>query len=190
MVCPAWASFLLNNPWRRLIMRPEALLRAFVRPGQTVADIGCGPGFLTVPLAELVGAGGRVIAVDLQQGMLDRVKRLAARKGLADRIDLHRCTADKLGLDTPIDFAVCLWVLHEVPSQEALFSELLNCLRPDARVLIAEPYVHVRKSSFAKTLSLAQKAGYSVVGRPRVWSSRAALLTPCRNEVARDPDQS
>ena len=70
-VCPSWLAFVLNNPLRKLLQNPEKILKGLVQEGQTAVDLGCGPGFFTLPLARMVGESGRVIAVDLQSKMLD-----------------------------------------------------------------------------------------------------------------------
>ena len=91
-------SFFLNSRFRRLITDPEALLSPYVRPGQTVADIGCGPDFFTLALARLVGSNGRVIAADVDQYMLDKLVLSARRECLDGRIIAHRCDQGSLGL--------------------------------------------------------------------------------------------
>ncbi len=73
--CPAWFSFSLNNALRRIIHKPEAILEGLINPGDTVIDVGCGPGYFTVPMAEITGSGGRVIAVDLQDAMLEKLAK-------------------------------------------------------------------------------------------------------------------
>ena len=78
-VCPWWLCFTFDNPLRRLIHNPDRLLRSWIAPGQTAIDIGCGMGYFTLPMARLVGNSGRVIAVDLQAQMLDRLQRRAER---------------------------------------------------------------------------------------------------------------
>ena len=98
MVCPWWVCYSFDNPLRRLFHDPERLLDPYVKPGMTVVDIGCGMGYFTVGLAKLVGPEGKVIAVDLQQQMLDALERRARRAGMADRIVLHRCRKESLGV--------------------------------------------------------------------------------------------
>ena len=68
-ICPWWMGYLLANPLRRLLEEPEKLIGPFVKEGMTVVDYGCGMGFFTLPMARLVGPGGKVIAVDVQEKM-------------------------------------------------------------------------------------------------------------------------
>ncbi|MBK9392138.1 MAG: methyltransferase domain-containing protein [Bacteroidetes bacterium] len=74
-VCPATYAGSLDNFLRRMMHKPEKILSPFLKEGMTALDMGCGPGFFTVDLARLVGDGGRVIAADLQQEMLDKMFR-------------------------------------------------------------------------------------------------------------------
>ena len=90
-VCPAEHAGWLSTPLRRLGQDPRRILHGLVTEGDTAVDLGCGPGFFTLPMASMVGHGGTVIAVDLQQEMLDRLRLRAERAGLAARIRLHRC---------------------------------------------------------------------------------------------------
>jgi ubiquinone/menaquinone biosynthesis C-methylase UbiE len=85
-VCPVRYAGLLTGWVRRLINRPKRILRPHVATGDTVVDLGCGPGFFTLPLAELVGPEGRVVAVDVQEGMLEIVRTRAEAAGLSSRI--------------------------------------------------------------------------------------------------------
>ena len=67
MICPWWLAYTFDHPLRRLVHRPRTLYGAYVCEGMTVCDLGCGLGFNTMGLAELVGPNGRVIAVDGDQ---------------------------------------------------------------------------------------------------------------------------
>jgi ubiquinone/menaquinone biosynthesis C-methylase UbiE len=176
-VCPARYAGWLSTPFRRLMAHPARILGDLVSPGDTAADLGCGPGFFTLPLAEMVGDEGSVIAVDLQQAMLDKLGGRAERKGLASRIHLHRCEAGTLGLDGErADFALAFWMVHEVPDQWRFFRETHELLRSGARLLLVEPRGHVVRAAFAQTLAAAEAAGFRTVGRPRITFSFSALL--------------
>jgi ubiquinone/menaquinone biosynthesis C-methylase UbiE len=77
-VCPWWCAwFSLSNPLRRLVHDPQVIVGPFVEPGMTVLDVGCGVGWFSIPMAQMVGEKGQVIAVDLQPQMLDMLRRRA-----------------------------------------------------------------------------------------------------------------
>ena len=128
-VCSADHAGWLSTPARRLVTDPRRMLRGLVGPGDVVMDVGCGPGFFTLPLAEAVGDGGSVIAVDLQAAMLDKVRDRAVKSCLMQRIRLHRCGPDSLGLEEVqgvgrLDFALAFWMIHEAPSRAGLLAEI------------------------------------------------------------------
>jgi len=175
-VCPWWLIRTFDNPLRRAFQDPARILGPLVRPGQTALDVGCGIGYFAVPLARMVGPSGRVIAVDLQPEMLEGLRRRADREGLAERIRLHRCTADSLGVEGPVDLALAFWVVHEVPDGARLLDQLASLLRPGGHLLVAEPILHVRAREVERTVALAQASGLELVARPRIAFSRAAVL--------------
>lgn len=142
----------------------------------TVLDIGCGPGFFSIALAKLVGISGRVIAVDLQESMLNKVRKKIKGTEIEDRIILHQCKEDKIGTLEMVDFAIALYMLHEVPYQEKTLNEIASILKSNGRLLIAEPYVHVSKRAFERTVKIAQDAGFVIVKKPDIFFSRAVLL--------------
>lgn len=175
-VCPWWGGYFIDNRLRRLIHKPERILGPHVRAGMTAMDFGCGMGFFAIALARLVGDGGRVIAVDLQQKMLDVLSKRAAKAGVLDRIRTHRCEADAIGLDEPVDFALAFYSAHEVPDLRKLLIDIHRCLRPGGRLLVVEPIGHVTAAAFQDMVSLAEGVGLALCERPRVRLSRAAVL--------------
>jgi len=175
--CPWWFGYTFDNPLRRRIHDPALILGDLVRPGDTVADIGCGLGFFTVALAEMVGARGTVIAVDLQRQMLERTRRRAERRGLDDRIQFHACATDHVGVAGPVDFVLAFWMVHEVQHPTAFLAEVRSMLRPRGQFLIAEPRIHVPAARFARTVESARGAGFEVGAGPAVRFSRAVLCT-------------
>jgi ubiquinone/menaquinone biosynthesis C-methylase UbiE len=175
-VCPWWGGYFIDNPLRRLLHNPQKILGPYVRPGITAMDFGCGMGLFSIAMAKLAGDGGRVIAVDLQQKMLDVLEKRAKKAGVMDRITTHRCEADSLGLTEAIDFALAFYSAHEVPDLGRLLGEIHGCLRPAGKLLVVEPMGHVGSKDFEAMLSLAEKIGFRVQERPRVRLSRAAVL--------------
>lgn len=179
-LCPPWIAYWLANPLRRLLQKPEEILSGLLAPGLTALDIGPGMGFFSLPMARLVQPDGIVICVDVQEKMLQGLRRRAEAAGLADRIVTRVCPPDSLSLEDyagQVDFALVFAVVHEMPDVPQLFADLAAALKPGAKCLLAEPRGHVSPPAFARTLSLAEQAGLAVTTRPAIRGSHAALLT-------------
>jgi 2-polyprenyl-3-methyl-5-hydroxy-6-metoxy-1,4-benzoquinol methylase len=179
-VCPWWLGYLLASPPRRLIDDPAKILAPYVREGMTVLEPGPGMGFFTLELARRVGASGRVVAVDIQPKMLDRLKRRAAHAGLMARLDIRLAQPDSLGLAEAagtVDFVLAFAVVHEMPSTSSFFQRATQAMKPGAHLLLAEPEGHVKPALFEAELAAAAQAGLRVSGRPVIRRSLAAVLT-------------
>lgn len=175
-VCSAEHAGWLATPLRRLFHDPRRVLAGLVALGDTAIDFGCGPGYFTLPLAEMVGPGGRVVAVDLQAAMLERVRERAQAAGLAERIALHSCATDTLGELPPADAALAFWMVHEVPDVARFLGEVAAALKPGGRFLLVEPRGHVSGRAFAATVELAAAAGLRPTSTPRVRMSRTTMF--------------
>jgi ubiquinone/menaquinone biosynthesis C-methylase UbiE len=178
IVCPWWIGYLLANPLRRLLQDPEKILDGHVEPGMKVLDAGCAMGFFSLAMARMVGPEGRVHSVDLQQRMIDSLVKRARKAGLSERIETRVCGGADLGIDDlvdRIDFALAFAVLHEVPDVSLFLKQVNRALRQQGRLLVAEPAGHVGRGAFEATLDKIQRSGFDVLGRPRIWRSRAAL---------------
>jgi ubiquinone/menaquinone biosynthesis C-methylase UbiE len=175
-VCPWWFCFTFDNFIRKLFHNPENILSPYVREGDTVLDLGPGMGYFSIPLARMVGDKGKVIAADVQARMMAALQKRARKQGMEGRIVCHVCEADSIGLQEPIDFALAFWMIHEVPNQNKLFFEIKASLKPDGKLLVAEPAIHVRRSMFEETLKRAGDAGFTVTESPGIFMSRTALL--------------
>jgi len=175
-VCPWWGGYFIDNPLRRLFHNPAKIVGPYVGPGMTVMDVGCGMGFCSIAMAKIVGDSGQVIAIDLQQKMLEVLRQRAAKAGVADRIVLHKCQQNRLGIVAQADFALAFMMVHEVPDQRRLLAEIQACLKPGGKLLVAEPKIHVSRKAFGKTVALAGEVGLNVVEEPRVRGCRAVVL--------------
>ena len=138
-VCPWWGGYFIDNRLRRWIHNPVKILAPYVKPDMTVMDFGCGMGMFSIAMAQLVGSKGRVIAVDLQQKMLDVLQKRARKAGVLDRIRVHRCERNSIGLDEPVDFALAFYSAHEAPDLRRLLGEIHSNLWPQGRLLVVEP---------------------------------------------------
>ena len=171
-VCPWWLAYTFDNPLRRLIHNQEKMLKKFIKEGDTVIDIGCGMGYFSIGMAKMAGAKGRVISVDLQEKMLERVRLRAQQKGLLSRITLHKCSSDKLGVSEQADFALGFWMVHEVRNKDAFFNEIVAFLKPGAHFLLVEPMIHVKEDYFRKITDIATKTGLKSYSEEKIGLSR------------------
>jgi ubiquinone/menaquinone biosynthesis C-methylase UbiE len=173
-------GYFLASPVRRLLSGdPQELLAPYVRLGMRVLEPGPGMGFFTLALACLAGTSGRVIAVDVQPKMLDGLKRRANKAGLLDRIDARLAGADSMGisdLSAVVDFTLAFAVVHEMPSADSFFTQVSAVSKPGAQLLFVEPAGHVKLEEFQAELEAAARAGFSIIGRPSIRRSHAALL--------------
>ena len=176
-VCPAEFSGSLDNPFRRLIHKPGKMLAPYIHKGMYVLDLGCGPGYFTPELAKLVGEGGKVLAADLQQEMLDKMTRKIRGTDLEKRVEAHLCQSDRTGITEKVDFVLAFWMVHEVPDQLKMFEELRSILNPGGRIFIIEPKFHVSKRSFLKMIGFTETAGFEILEKPWVAISRTVLLS-------------
>lgn len=182
-VCPWWLAYTFDNPLRRFLHDPQELLGRHVRPGMTVADIGCGLGYFSVAMAKMVGSTGSVTAVDLQQQMLDRMQKRAKRAGVAGLIRPVLATGDDIRLAGPVDFILLFWMVHEVSDIPKFFSQVASALAAGGRILYAEPRMHVSEDRFREIIAFARGAGLVEEGSALVRISRAVVL-------AKQPDSA
>jgi 2-polyprenyl-3-methyl-5-hydroxy-6-metoxy-1,4-benzoquinol methylase len=175
-VCTWWKAYTFDNPIRKLLHKPQSVLGVYVKGGMTVTDVGCGMGHFSIGMAKLVGESGKVIAIDLQQKMLDVMLKRAKRAGVAERIFPYRCESNNIGKVEHADFILAFWMVHEVDDKGAFFTQLKSHLKPKGKILIAEPKMHVNSEEFEKTIETAQSSGLRCCGKPSIRFSIAALF--------------
>ena len=178
-VCPWYLGYFLASPVRKILQHPVKILSPHVKEGMTTLDIGSAMGYFTLPLAELVGKSGRVIAVDLQEKMISVLAKKAKRRGLAERIETRICTGDSFKIDDlagKIDVALTFAVLHEIPDQPRALAEIVKALKGGGTMVIAEPKGHVTKEEFQQTLSVLKGLGMEVAEWPEIWHSEAVVM--------------
>ncbi len=175
-VCPWWLCFTFDNPLRKFLHNPGAILGPYVRPGDRAIDIGPGMGYFTIPLAKLVGPTGHVLAIDVQERMLSALRSRAKKKGVFERIETYVATQKSLGVHEEADFILVFWMAHEVPDQSSFFREIRDLLKPDGSLLLAEPIIHVSKKYFSRTLQSAIEIGFVAKESPKIRLSRSVLL--------------
>ena len=168
-----WAR--LVSPERHALLDPARLVeRLGVRPGAVVADLGAGPGFFTIPLAERVGATGRVYALDVAPEMVEILRgRLRERGGLPQVVAAASGENELPVPDHVVDVALLAFVLHELGDTRAFLREVARVLAPGGRLAVLEwvpreeevgPPLHERLSVEQSERLLAD-AGFAVSER-------------------------
>jgi cyclopropane fatty-acyl-phospholipid synthase-like methyltransferase len=178
-VCPWWKGYLLLSPLRRMRQDPVKILSPYVHEGMRVLEIGPGMGFFTIPMARLVGDGGSVTAVDIQERMLAALGKRARGAGVAQRIELKLASQESLCLDRskpPYDFGLAFGVVHEILDHAAFFRELHDALKPGAFFLMADPLSRFTSEEYESALAVASTAGFIKIWEPFIRRSRTALL--------------
>ena len=175
-VCPWWLAYTFDNRIRRIFHKPEKIFAPYLHEGMTALDIGCGMGFFSIGMAKIVGESGSVIAVDLQQKMLNALEKRAERAGVSDRIFLYRCESEDIGNHQNVDFTLTFWMVHEVPNQERFFKQIYTALKPAGKYLLVEPIMHVSHARYQKSVSLARQVGFIALDTPSIRLSRTTLF--------------
>jgi ubiquinone/menaquinone biosynthesis C-methylase UbiE len=175
-VCPWWLAYTFDHRLRSLVHKPEKLYGGYVSPGMTAVDIGCGLGFNALGLAGLVGPTGKVIALDIQQKMLDGVMRRARKQGLASRIQPHLAGEDDFALHVDAEFVLAFYMVHEVPDCSRFMPQVRNILGNGGLFMMIEPPFHVTEKAFEKSIHIAEESGLILKDRPIVRFGRAAVF--------------
>jgi ubiquinone/menaquinone biosynthesis C-methylase UbiE len=121
------------------LLRPDQLLRDLdLKPGDTLADIGCGPGFFTVPAAEIVGKSGRVLAADIQGEMLAALRSRVQEHELVN-VRLVKTSETEIPLQEGCaDLALVAFTLHEVEQRARFLHQVRRALKSAGRLAVIE----------------------------------------------------
>ena len=169
---------------------PELISHLGIGPGSRVADIGTGTGFLAFRLARLVGTSGRVLAVDIEENLLEEIRSRAAREGYSQLEALLGTESDPRLPESSLDAAVIINAYHEMPEHHAMLARIHAALGPGGILLLLEPYStetlsdpreeQVERHHIAPDLleQEARKAGFEVVFRDDRFTRRSEPDSP------------
>ncbi len=159
--------------------------RAGIQPGSTVLDVGCGPGFATFDLGQIVGRHGRILAVDQAGLFLDYLAEQARRRELGN-VTTHRGDVQDLaGAGIPdgrADAAYARWVFCFVPDPAAVVRGIHRALRPGG-VFTAQDYFNYetltlapRTPSLSRFVAAVGKSWRDRGGNPDIVGSLPGIL--------------
>ena len=169
---PTWLAWLIDNPLADWIGGTASTLdRIGLLPGEQGLDVGCGPGRLSLPAARRVGPEGAITALDVQEGMVARVRRRAAELGLSNLRTLSGdCTRPGLLPEDSFDRAWLVTVLGEIPDRSAALREIHRALKPGGVLAVAEVFgIDPHYQSPDTVLRLGIAAGFEPGERLGPW---------------------
>ncbi len=161
---PAFIGRFLDSNIRRAMQPPAALIRrSGIQPGMRVLEIGCGSGAYTLEIARAVGATGKVVALDIQPGMLEQLKNKLTRSENTDIRNVEPLLASACQLpfqNGSFDAAFMITVLQEIPDKWRALAEIRRTLRPGGIVAVTEWLFDPDYPLKQTTLRLLKEAGF------------------------------
>jgi ubiquinone/menaquinone biosynthesis C-methylase UbiE len=127
----------LDDPKRLLFENPDAILSEVgVDPGHVVADIGCGTGFFTLPLAKYVGERGKVYALDTSPTMIDELRK---RTKHLNQVKPIHSQENRFPIEEgSLDLALLVNMIHELEDWRRFLKEVHRVLKPGGRICIID----------------------------------------------------
>ncbi len=163
---PAFIGRWLDSDFRRSMQKTEHIIRrSGFKPGMKVMEIGCGSGAYTLFVADAVGTKGKVYALDIQQKMLDQIKRKIEQGGkkYGKNIELIRASAYKIPLkNNSLDLAYMITVLPEIPDRQKVLAEAMRILKPKGIIAISEFFPDPDYPLMTTTKRDLEKAGFTI----------------------------
>jgi len=157
---PSFLAFILDNPIRAFFADRETLIkRTGIKKGETVLEPGCGSGFFTPVLSKAAGEKGKVIAVDLQEDMIGKLRNKIRKKNL---INVETLVSDigEINLMTgSIDFIFAYYCYHEFENKLQTAKKFKEVLKDQGNILISEPRFEVKFKMKEKMKEIFNKEG-------------------------------
>jgi ubiquinone/menaquinone biosynthesis C-methylase UbiE len=150
-----------DNPILPLVRNPYRLLDAAgLKNGQKVVEVGCGPGFFTIPAAKIVGDKGHLYAIDIHPRAVDRVKKKIEKNALKN---ISAICTNASHMDLPggsIDLAFILGLRYVAGGLEKVISELHRILRPGGILSLEKT-----RGSERELIEDAERKGFAYTGK-------------------------
>jgi ubiquinone/menaquinone biosynthesis C-methylase UbiE len=136
---PVSQALMQLSPQRRRMHRADETVRSFhLCEGDTVLELGPGPGYFSIEAARVVGATGHVLCVDLQPGMTRILQGRLAEAHVTNAAPLVGEAASLPLAGASVDAAYLVHVLGEIPDRPTALAELRRVIRPGGTLSILE----------------------------------------------------
>ncbi len=172
-VCPSWLSFILYNPLRKIVTdRSRVLDESCINPESVVLEVGAGNGFFTEAIAE---RAKKVIAVELQQGMVRKLRKRVHRFAEAVEIVMEDVSISELSHDIA-DVCLLYYSFHEIARKNEAAVTIAKTVRCGGVVSIYEPSIEVNRKQMEASVSLFRYQGFRLEHSHETLFSRFARL--------------
>lgn len=154
--------------------------RAGFGAGQTIIDLGCGPGYATRELASLVGAGGRVIGVDVSKRFVEHAQAYAS-DGTDARVEGVHADAQDVSIGEGIaDGLYTRWVLSFTPEPGRVIERIAAAMKPGGVVAVQDyvMWTHLLWAPLTETLDILRRSILSMYGAQRADSNVGQIVPP------------
>jgi ubiquinone/menaquinone biosynthesis C-methylase UbiE len=163
---PEFMADLIDNPVRRRVQPPfETAVRHGLVPGMTVLEIGPGNGTYTIGAARRVGPEGKVVTIDIEPKMVDRVQRKVLAEGVEN---VEARVADVCDLpfdDGTFDVVYMIAVIGEIPRPLQAIKEFHRVLSPSGKLVLSELFVDPDYPLARTLIRIASAAGFELRAR-------------------------
>jgi ubiquinone/menaquinone biosynthesis C-methylase UbiE len=176
--CPSVMAGGVDNPLLGRLTR-TTLDRLEIRPGQRILEIGPGPGRLLIPAARRVLPGGEAVGVDIQPGMIERLKARADRAGVTN---LQAILGDATRPHVPeasFDLVFLCTALGEIPDRAAALGQCHRALKPGGVLSVTEIIGDPHYQSRSVVRRLAEAAGFRLQSIQGGWWFYTAHFIKC-----------
>jgi arsenite methyltransferase len=129
----------LERPDRVASLKIDYIIASLgLKPGQTVADIGAGPGVLSVPIAQAVAPAGKVYAEDIDAGFFPHIKQKAAAAKVTNITTVLGAPSDPKLPTRDVDVVLFHDVLHHIEDRAGFLKAVAKYVKPDGRIAVVE----------------------------------------------------
>jgi precorrin-6B methylase 2 len=157
-----WKNVYTESAWadRDRWQNADELIRyGKLKSGSQVADIGCHEGYLSIKLSTVTGSSGKVYAVDVEQGKLNKLKTNLEKRSIENVIPVKGDYDDPHLFLNSLDAVFLLDTYHEMDQHDIILQHIKASLKPDGRLILCEPIAEGRRK-----LSRSEQEGKHELG--------------------------
>jgi SAM-dependent methyltransferase len=168
--CPTFLAWSLESPLFQGLSGTETTLnRLGLRPGQRILEIGPGPGRLLLPAAQRILPTGVAVGLDIQPGMIERLKVRAKKAGVTNLTAILGDATQPLVPEASFDLVFLCTALGEIPDRGAALGQCHRALKPGGVLSITEKFGDPHYQSRSTVKHLAEAAGFRLQSVQGGW---------------------